>query len=83
MMNEANYSIGDVRVSGGPITEKMKVEIFDGDDWLPLRCVIKIEFSANAGEMPRLVLHIETAFLHTLTSAEMVAFNLAGANKKE
>jgi hypothetical protein len=45
--------------------------------------VIKIEFSANAGEMPRLVLHIETAFLHTLTSAEMVAFNLAGANKKE
>jgi hypothetical protein len=70
---------GTVKVSGGPITDKLKVEVFDGAEWLPLRCVTKIQFSAEADSLPRLILHIETAFLDLLTERELVALELVGA----
>jgi hypothetical protein len=54
---------GTVRLSGGPLPQHIKVSVFDGREWVPLRAVASLSYDVGVDRMPRLQLWLSEAAL--------------------
>jgi hypothetical protein len=67
---------GTVRLEGGPAPAQLRVSVWDGLRWLPIRGVTGLVFDADANRLPCLQLWIDGPLLEVLVGADNMGFEV-------
>jgi hypothetical protein len=71
-----NPERGTVKLEGGPAPAQLRVSVWDGLRWLPLRGVSGLVFDADANRMPCLQVWFDGPLLDVLVSADNVGLEV-------